>query len=78
MRGFDLVGTAVGLVPLDRIIAGRDLVPGDVVIGFASSGIHSNGLTLARRVFFEQARVSVDHVFPELGSLSERNCCARP
>src|SRR5215469_227615 len=43
MRGFDLVGTAVGLVPLDRIITGRDLVPGDVVIGLESSGIHSNG-----------------------------------
>src|SRR6266850_2169712 len=67
MRGFDLVGTAVGLVPLDRIITGRDLVPGDVIIGLESSGIHSNGLTLARYVFFKQSRLSVDHVFPELG-----------
>jgi phosphoribosylformylglycinamidine cyclo-ligase len=72
MRGFDLVGTAVGLVPLDRIITGRDLVPGDVVIGLESSGIHSNGLTLARYVFFKQGKFSVDHVFPELGiSLGE-------
>src|SRR5271165_7157878 len=72
MRGFDLVGTAVGLVPLDRIITGRDLVPGDVVIGLESSGIHSNGLTLARYVFFKQSKFSVDHVFPELGiSLGE-------
>ncbi len=54
IRGFDLVGTAVGTVPLDRIIIGRDLVPGDVVIGIASSGIHSNGMTLTRRVFFER------------------------
>jgi phosphoribosylformylglycinamidine cyclo-ligase len=67
MRGFDLVGTAVGIVPLDRIITGRDLVPGDVVIGLESSGIHSNGLTLARYVFFKQGTLSVDHVFPELG-----------
>src|SRR5215471_21099666 len=67
MRGFDLVGTAVGLVPLDRIITGRDLVPGDVVIGLESSGIHSNGLTLARYVFFKQGGLSVDHVFSELG-----------
>jgi phosphoribosylformylglycinamidine cyclo-ligase len=67
MRGFDLVGMAVGLVPLDRIITGRDLVPGDAIIGIESSGIHSNGLTLARRVLFEQAKLSVDHVFPELG-----------
>jgi len=72
MRGFDLVGTAVGIVPLDRIITGRDLVPGDVVIGLESSGIHSNGLTLARYVFFKQGKLSVDHVFPELGvSLGE-------
>ena len=67
IRGFDLVGTAVGLVPLDRIVTGRDLVPGDVVIGLESSGIHSNGLTLARQVFFKEGGLSVDHVFPELG-----------
>jgi phosphoribosylformylglycinamidine cyclo-ligase len=67
MRGFDLVGTAVGLVPLDRIITGRDLVPGDIIIGLESSGIHSNGLTLARYVFFKQSKLSVDHVFRELG-----------
>ena len=67
VRGFDLVGTAVGLVPLDRIIVGRDLKPGDKVIGIASNGLHSNGFTLTRRVFFDIARVGVDHVFPELG-----------
>jgi phosphoribosylformylglycinamidine cyclo-ligase len=72
MRGFDLVGTAIGLVPLDRILTGRDLVPGDVIIGLESSGIHSNGLTLARYVFFKHGNLSVDHVFPELGiSLGE-------
>jgi phosphoribosylformylglycinamidine cyclo-ligase len=49
-EGFDLVATAVGVVALDRIIVGRDIEPGDVVVGFASSGVHSNGLTLARRV----------------------------
>jgi phosphoribosylformylglycinamidine cyclo-ligase len=67
IRGFDLVGTAVGLVPLDRIIIGRDLVPGDAVIGIASNGIHSNGLTLARQAFFKNHDLSIDHVFPELG-----------
>lgn len=67
VRGFDLVGAAVGTVPLDRIIVGRDIRPGDRVIGLASNGIHSNGFTLARRAFFETAGVSVDHVFPELG-----------
>ena len=67
VRGFDLVGMAIGIVPLDRIITGRDLAPGDVVIGLESSGIHSNGLTLARHVFFERAQLSIDHIFPELG-----------
>jgi phosphoribosylformylglycinamidine cyclo-ligase len=67
MRGFDLVGTAVGLVPLDRIITGRDLGPGDIIIGLESSGIHSNGLTLARHVFLKQGALSIDQVFPELG-----------
>ena len=67
VRGFDLVGTAVGTVALDRILIGRDLEPGDRVIGIASNGIHSNGFTLARRAFFERAGVSVDHVFAELG-----------
>ena len=65
--GLDLIGMAVGIVPLDRIITGRDLAPGDLVIGLESSGIHSNGLTLARHVFFERAKLAIDHVFPELG-----------
>jgi phosphoribosylformylglycinamidine cyclo-ligase len=67
VTGFDLVGMAVGLVPLDRIIVGRDLVPGDTVIGIASNGIHSNGLTLARRALFERGGFGADHLFPELG-----------
>jgi phosphoribosylformylglycinamidine cyclo-ligase len=67
VRGFDLVGAAIGVVPLDRIITGQHLAPGDVVIGLASNGIHSNGLTLARRIFFERAKLPVDHAFPELG-----------
>ncbi|HEX3861450.1 MAG TPA: phosphoribosylformylglycinamidine cyclo-ligase [Stellaceae bacterium] len=67
VRGFDLVGSAVGTVPLDRIIVGRDAKPGDQVIGIASNGIHSNGFTLARRAFFDRAGVTAHHVFPQLG-----------
>lgn len=48
--GFDLAATAVGSVDLDKIIVGRALRPGDVIVGLASSGVHSNGLTLARKV----------------------------
>jgi phosphoribosylformylglycinamidine cyclo-ligase len=67
VRGFDLVGTAIGTVALDRILVGRDLVPGDVVIGIASNGIHSNGMTLTRRVFFGEAKVTVEQFYPQLG-----------
>jgi phosphoribosylformylglycinamidine cyclo-ligase len=55
VRGFDLAGTAVGIVPLDKILTGRHLEPGDRIIGIESSGIHSNGLSLARKVFFKRA-----------------------
>ena len=67
VKGFDLVGTAVGTVALDRILVGRDIRPGDRVVGIASNGIHSNGFTLARRAFFQRAGVSAEHVFAELG-----------
>src|SRR6266566_9542539 len=55
VHGFDLAGTAVGIVPLDKILTGRDVEPGDRVIGIQSSGIHSNGMSLARKVFFKRA-----------------------
>jgi phosphoribosylformylglycinamidine cyclo-ligase len=67
VAGFDLVGMAVGLVPLDRVIVGHELIPGDMVIGIASDGIHSNGLSLARRALFERGKFGIGHVFPELG-----------
>jgi phosphoribosylformylglycinamidine cyclo-ligase len=50
IKGWDLVGTAIGVVEKDKIITGRDIQPGDVIFGIPSSGIHSNGLTLARKV----------------------------
>ncbi len=66
-RGFDLAGACVGLVPLDRVIVGQAIQPGDVVLGLPSSGIHSNGLTLARDVFFRRAGYAPDRQIPELG-----------
>jgi phosphoribosylformylglycinamidine cyclo-ligase len=65
--GFDLAATCVGTVPLDRILVGQDIRAGDVLIGLASTGIHSNGLTLARRVLLGQAGLRVDQYVPELG-----------
>jgi phosphoribosylformylglycinamidine cyclo-ligase len=65
--GFDIVGTAIGLVPLDRVIVGENLLDGDVVIGLASTGIHSNGLTLARKALFDAAGYAPEQHVDELG-----------
>ena len=61
---FDLVGTLVGWVERDAIVDGRDVRPGDVCLGLPSTGLHTNGYSLARRVF---ADVSWETVLPELG-----------
>jgi phosphoribosylformylglycinamidine cyclo-ligase len=50
---FDLVGTAIGVIDLSEVNVGREVEPGDVVVGVASSGVHSNGFTLIRKVFPE-------------------------
>src|SRR4029077_10532837 len=65
-QGIDLVGMCAGIVPLDRIIVGRDVKPGDAIVGFASSGIHSNGFTLARKALFEAGGLKVDEPVAEL------------
>jgi phosphoribosylformylglycinamidine cyclo-ligase len=62
---FDLIGVGLGIVPLDKIITGENIKENDVVVGLRSSGIHSNGLTLARHVFFNKIKAS--QYFPELG-----------
>ncbi len=67
INGFDLAGTAIGYVALDKILVGQALEDGDVVIGVESNGIHSNGLTLARRTFFERNGFGLGHRFEELG-----------
>jgi phosphoribosylformylglycinamidine cyclo-ligase len=64
---YDLVGFAVGVVEKSRIVDGAAVRPGDVVLGLASSGIHSNGLTLARRIVFDVLRLSVDAELPGTG-----------
>jgi len=66
VTGFDLVGMAVGRVALDRVIDGRHVREGDVVIGVRSNGVHSNGLTLARKALLGNDRYAVDHRFDEL------------
>lgn len=65
---YDLAGFAVGMVERARLINGRRLcVPGDVVLGLASSGLHSNGYSLVRKLFFEQEKMKVEQEVAELG-----------
>jgi phosphoribosylformylglycinamidine cyclo-ligase len=66
-KGLDLVGTAVGLVAMERLNWGQDVAPGDVVVGLRSSGVHSNGLTLARRALLEAGGLGVESHVEELG-----------
>jgi len=54
INGFDLAGTAIGVVEKGRVITGKKIRPGDAVIGISSSGIHSNGLTLARKLLIHK------------------------
>jgi len=56
--GFDLVGCAVGVIDMKRVIVGDHIREGDLVVGLASSGLHSNGYTLARRVLFSKYRAN--------------------
>jgi len=53
-KGFDMVVAAIGEVAKDKIISGRNIKPGDAILGMRSSGIHSNGISLARKVLFKQ------------------------
>jgi len=65
---YDLAGFCVGVVERKRVIDGRAIVPDDVVIGVASSGLHSNGYSLARRIVFDIAGLSINDHIEELGT----------
>jgi phosphoribosylformylglycinamidine cyclo-ligase len=63
---FDLVGTIIGVVEKENIIDGQSIVPGDVILGLPSSGLHTNGYSLARKVLGE-TREAIDVYESSLG-----------
>jgi phosphoribosylformylglycinamidine cyclo-ligase len=64
---YDIAGFAVGIVDRQEIVNGSNIMDGDVIIGIASEGLHSNGYSLARRLFFQEKGMSVNARIEELG-----------
>jgi phosphoribosylformylglycinamidine cyclo-ligase len=67
-KEYDLAGFAVGVVEKSGIVTGERIEAGDAIIGLASSGLHSNGYSLARKIFFEAAQFAPDKYMPELNA----------
>jgi phosphoribosylformylglycinamidine cyclo-ligase len=64
---YDVAGFIVGAVDRANIIDGRSITPGDVLIGLPSNGLHTNGYSLARKIVFDELKLTVDSHLPELG-----------
>lgn len=67
-KSFDLAGAIVGIVDRDEIIDGSKIKPGDALIGLASNGLHTNGYSLARKIFFDKKQYSPSNCLSEMGS----------
>ncbi|MEM9400470.1 MAG: phosphoribosylformylglycinamidine cyclo-ligase [Verrucomicrobiota bacterium] len=63
-KDYDLVGTIVGVVDKAKTIDGSKIRPGDILVGFPSSGLHTNGYSLARKILFTQLRMTLDERVP--------------
>jgi phosphoribosylformylglycinamidine cyclo-ligase len=63
---YDLAGFAVGIAEKSQLVTGEKIQAGDVLIGLPSSGVHSNGFSLVRKIFFEQHQLTYDAQLPEL------------
>jgi len=66
-KGFDLAGMCVGIVDIDKIVDGSTVKEGDTLLGISSSGLHSNGYTMARKILLEEMHFDLDKYFDELG-----------
>lgn len=64
IKDFDLAGTGIGTVEKDKIITGSEIEDGDIIIGISSSGVHSNGLSLARKSLLDIAKLKVEDKLP--------------
>jgi len=64
---YDVAGFVVGIVDRNEIIDGSTIEPGDIILGLPSTGLHSNGFSLARKVFLEEADYPLDKFVPRLG-----------
>jgi phosphoribosylformylglycinamidine cyclo-ligase len=64
---YDLAGFIVGAVERERLLHGRSIAIGDALVGVPSSGLHTNGYSLARRIVFDHLALTVDRYVPELG-----------
>jgi len=75
---YDIAGFTVGIVDRKKMIDGSTIAPGDAVLGFASSGIHSNGFSLVRKLLLEQAGYSLQDELAELGGAKLGNVLLEP
>ncbi|MBW4081928.1 phosphoribosylformylglycinamidine cyclo-ligase [Paenibacillus sp. S150] len=65
---YDIAGFTVGVADKAKLVTGADIAPGDTVIGLASSGVHSNGFSLVRKLLLEKDGYELNDVVPELGA----------